>query len=329
VPLMGLSQDLRLPVRAAVCKTGCMMQMPSALLDFAVETSALERRAEARLDPDWVRAAMRAPTTRVVVSRGTGHLVESGPSPRIAWLAPSHPTIAALPASNLILLGWAQGERRLLADLPDGLTITMSGTQFQELRPLLGLLPPGESEILSLARALSVWRQRHRYCGICGARTAPHVAGHVLRCTNDACHAEVFPRIDPAIIVLVTDGEHALLGRQKSWPPGRYSTLAGFVEPGESLEDTVAREVQEETGQQVLWTRYLGSQPWPFPASLMLGFHAGARRGPIHLDGELEDARWFERQAIQSQHSLALPPPHTIARRLIEAWLQEHAHTPS
>jgi NAD+ diphosphatase len=293
------------------------------------DVSVLERRVEARLDPNWAHTARQDPATRVLVSRGTLHLVESGPPPRIAWLPPEHPTIASLPVASLVLLGWFQNTRWVLADLPPEVTIDPPGTEYQDLRPLLSWLQPGESEILSLARALNLWRARHRHCGMCGAPTAPHSAGHVLRCTNDVCHAECFPRIDPAIIVLVTDGDHALLGRQKNWPHGRYSTLAGFVEPGESLEQTVAREVAEETGTHVSWARYFGSQPWPFPASLMLGFHAGGRRGPIHLDGELEDARWFPRAQIQSEESLLLPPPHTIARRLIEAWLREHERSAS
>jgi len=120
-----------------------------------------------------------------------------------------------------------------------------------------------------------------------------------------------------------------LLGRQKSWPKGRYSTLAGFAEPGESLEQTVVREVGEETGTRVTWSRYISSQAWPFPASLMLGFHAGATRGPVHLDGELEDARWFSLQQLQSEAALLLPPTFTIARRLIEAWMLEQTRANS
>ncbi|HXM70807.1 MAG TPA: NAD(+) diphosphatase, partial [Thermoanaerobaculia bacterium] len=132
----------------------------------------------------------------------------------------------------------------------------------------------------------------------------------------------------PAIIVLVTDARRALLGRQRSWAPGRYSALAGFVEAGESLEEAVAREVQEETGARVGWVRYFASQPWPFPASLMLGFHAHAPQAPVQLDGELEDARWFELEELRAADEATLPPPYTIARRLIEAWIQEQSREP-
>jgi NAD+ diphosphatase len=155
---------------------------------------------------------------------------------------------------------------------------------------------------------------------VCGAPTAPRSAGHALVCTSSECGAEFFPRIDPAIIVQVSDGEHALLGRQASWPAGRYSCLAGFVEAGESLEDAVTREVQEEAGVRVHSVSYRASQPWPFPSSIMLGFEAQATRGPVQLDGELEDARWFSAQELATSGATTLPPRHTIARRLIEGW---------
>ena len=136
------------------------------------------------------------------------------------------------------------------------------------------------------------------------------------------CGAEFFPRLDPAVIVLVSDDDHALLGRQSTWPPGRYSALAGFVEAGESLEDAVVREVREETGVRASAVSYFASQPWPFPSSLMLGFQATAdRREPLQLDGELEDARWFKRRGARGNRGCAvLPPPYSIARRLIDAW---------
>jgi NAD+ diphosphatase len=157
---------------------------------------------------------------------------------------------------------------------------------------------------------------------VCGAPTAPIRAGHCLVCNNHACAEEFFPRIDPAIIVLVSDGERALLGRQASWPPRRYSTIAGFVEPGESLEDAVAREVEEETGVRITGARYDSSQPWPFPSSLMLGFRAHAPPGsPVRLSGELEDARWFTRAQLTSGEALA-PPSHSISWRLISGWLE-------
>jgi NAD+ diphosphatase len=299
----------------------------SLALNNSRDIPLLDRRAEARNDPDWVQNALQDPATRFVVSRGPKQLVCSGPSPQIALLPPDHPVASRLPPSRLTLLGWFQGARLVLADLPENHPLEVADAEYQELRPLLALLPAGEADVLGLVRALMVWRARHRHCGVCGAPTAPQSAGHVMRCTREGCGSEFFPRIDPAIIVLVTDGDYALLGRQAGWPEGRYSTLAGFVEVGETLEETVVREVEEETGTQVTWTRYLASQPWPFPQSLMVGFHASAQRGPIRLlDGELEDARWFALKQIVSENALALPPPFTIARQLIEAWVGERTH---
>jgi NAD+ diphosphatase len=283
---------------------------------------ALQRRAEARERPDWARIARADPATRYLVSRGTTQLVRRQPRPEIAFIGPDHEAIAALDEAHLVLLGWFAGACCVLVDLPPGVTLSLPGADYEELRPLLGLLSDAEAELLAYARALVVWRARQRHCGVCGALTRPRSAGHVLACTNSADGTEFFPRIDPAIIVLVTDGSRALLGRQSSWPPGRYSALAGFVEPGESLEDTVVREVEEETGTRVSAVRYFASQPWPFPASLMLGFHACAPFGPVRLDGELEDARWFELDELRSAPGVLLPPPYTIARRLIEAWFQ-------
>jgi NAD+ diphosphatase len=184
--------------------------------------------------------------------------------------------------------------------------------------------------LLAYARALALWKARHRFCGACGAPNLPARAGHVMRCSREGCGAETFPRLDPAIIVLVTDpsGERALLGRQASWPPGRYSTIAGFVEPGESLEDAVIREVAEETGVLVDDVVYESSQPWPFPSSLMLGFRAVARSDAITLrDGELEDARWFTRADIAAGHP-ALPPAGAISARLIDGWYSQPGGPP-
>ena len=303
----------------------------SLALSTHPDIPVLDRRAEARLEPDWLRIALLDPVTRFVVARGSTHLVTAETSPQLALLSTQQPGLAELPESRLTLLGWFQGQRLILADLPEHHPLDVPGTTFQELRPLLGLLPAGEADVLGFARALVHWRERHRHCGVCGAPTAPRSAGHVLRCTREICGTDFFPRLDPAIIVLVSDGDYALLGRQKSWADGRYSTLVGFVEAGETLEETVAREVGEETGTRVTWVRYMSSQPWPFPSSLMLGFHAGATRGPIQLlDGELEDARWFHWRQIQAAQApgqlIALPPHYTIARQLIEAWLGERTH---
>jgi NAD+ diphosphatase len=231
--------------------------------------------------------------------------------------------VRAATAAQLLLLGWFRGERVVLIDVPAEQPLELPpGTRLEELRPLAPLLGAEDAALLAYARALSYWRMRQRYCGVCGSPTAPVRAGHALLCTNPACASEFYPRIDPAIIVLVSDGERALLGRQHSWPPRRYSTIAGFVEPGESLEDTVVREVLEETGVAVHNVRYHSSQPWPFPSSIMLGFFASAAAGsPVRVSGELEAAAWFTREQVTSGEALA-PPTQSISWHLIETWLK-------
>jgi NAD+ diphosphatase len=174
------------------------------------------------------------------------------------------------------------------------------------------------------------WHSRHRFCGLCASPTRSEEAGHMRRCTDPACHTMHFPRTDPAVIMLVTDGDRALLGRNKNFPlPGMYSTLAGFVEPGESLEGAVAREVREETAIEVAGVHYHSSQPWPFPANIMLGFYAEAATTEISVDyGELEDARWFERGWLLNHtddDEFRLPRRDSIARRMIEDWLAERS----
>jgi NAD+ diphosphatase len=283
----------------------------------------IDRRAEEREDPHWAAAAQADPATLYLVGQGTAQLLHLEPEPHIAFVTNGAPLLAAVPPGNLALLGWFRGARCLLAELPPGAAPEFpAGTKLEELRPLTAVLPAQEAGLLAYARALSIWRARHRYCGACGAVTVPTRAGHCLVCTNAACAHEFFPRIDPAIIVLVSDGERALLGRQASWPARRYSTIAGFVEPGESLEDAVRREVLEETGVEVSAVRYHSSQPWPFPSSVMLGFRAHAAAGsPVRSGGELEDARWFTRAQLAAGEALA-PPSQSISWRLIESWLK-------
>jgi NAD+ diphosphatase len=286
----------------------------------------IDRRAEAREHDAWWDDARADPGTRYLLARGTAQLVR-GERPEVAFLAGDHPLVQRAVREAGLLLGWYRDARCVLLelDLPadhDPAALTgLPDARFEELRPLAPLLEETEASLLAYARALSFWRARHRFCGVCGARNLPTRAGHVMHCSNADCATDVFPRIDPAIIVLVTDGERALLGRQANWPPGRYSTIAGFVEPGESLEDAVRREVAEETGVTAHTIAYHSSQPWPFPASLMLGFVARAEATTPELrDGELEDARWFTREQIRSG-TVHLPPRESISRRLIEHWL--------
>lgn len=282
----------------------------------------IDRRAEEREQPGWARAVLEDPRTLYLLASGTRHLVFTHPEPRIAFLEGAAGALAAADENRLVLLGWFRERRCVLVEVGDGAPAELpQNAAFEELRPLSPLIRGDEAGLLAYARALSIWRSRQRYCGVCGAATIPQRAGHSMRCSKEGCAQEFFPRIDPAIIVLITDGERALLGRQSTWLPGRYSTIAGFVEPGESLEDAVAREVMEETGVAVTGARYDSSQPWPFPASIMIGFRAWARPGSaVKCTGELEDARWFSREEIRAGAAL-LPAVYSISHRLIATWM--------
>jgi len=201
---------------------------------------------------------------------------------------------------------------------------------FEDLRKVGPALEQGEGSILAHARGLMFWHRRNGHCGVCGAPTQAEKAGSQRRCTNPDCNTEHFPRTDPAVIMLVHRGDNCLLGRTRNFMPRMYSTLAGFVEPGESLEEAVAREVLEETAVIVdpAKVRYWASQPWPFPASLMLGFHAEADSEDIIVDEEeLEDARWVHRSQMDNLEDLGmrLPRRDSIAYRLIVSWMNGDA----
>lgn len=196
-----------------------------------------------------------------------------------------------------------------------------------DLRRAAAAWPSFESGVFAMARALLHWQLSTRFCSACGGDITFRRAGYTAHCTQ--CGKDHYPRVDPAVIVAVSDGERLLLGRQASWPPRRYSVVAGFVEPGETLEQTVVREVLEETQVRVRGCRYLGAQPWPFPGALMLGFCADAEPDVPQVDGELEDARWFTfaeidealaREGDDDGERLLLSPSISIARALIEHW---------
>ncbi|MEO8365672.1 MAG: NAD(+) diphosphatase [Pseudoxanthomonas sp.] len=208
----------------------------------------------------------------------------------------------------------------------DAQVLPLTAPRRIDLRSAAATWPAAESSAFAFARAMQHWRSRSRYCGICGGANEFRRAGYVAHCTQ--CAADQYPRVDPAIIVAVSDGQRLLLGRQSGWPARRYSVIAGFVEPGESLEQTVVREVFEETRVRVRSCRYLGAQPWPFPGALMLGFTADAEPDPPQVDGELEEARWFDLEEISAarqrkgddQSGMLLSPSISIARSLIEHW---------
>jgi NAD+ diphosphatase len=283
--------------------------------------SYVDRASGLRKDPSWIATALTSPDTRFVPVFRTQSLIRRDPEPAAVLLPPSALPEAAV--AGAILLGRFRGAAAFAVEVGDEFARQAGlGGEFADLRLNGGLLPPDEAGLLAYARALIWWRDRHRFCGACGAPTRADDGGHVMTCTREGCASQFFPRVDPAVIVLVTDGERALLGRQASWPPGRYSTIAGFVEPGESFEDAVVREVREETSVEVVELEYHSSQPWPFPSSLMVGFVARARTTAIACpDGELEDARWFSCADIATG-TPALPPPQSISFRLIADWYE-------
>ena len=218
---------------------------------------------------------------------------------------------------------WFAIDAERIADAPEART---------DLRQAAAAWSAFDASLFAQARAMRHWRDRHRFCSVCGGENAFVRAGWLGRCTR--CGAEHYPRTDPAVIVAITDGERLLLGRQSGWPEHRYSTLAGFVEPGESLEQTIVREVREESGVRVLRSRYLASQPWPFPGSLMLGFVAEAEADDPVAGDELEDVRWFTRAEVDlalrgesPPGGLRLSPSISISRWLVERWFAGEAVT--
>jgi NAD+ diphosphatase len=280
----------------------------------------VDRSGERRKDLDWLADAVKSDASRFVPVWGHKCLV--GGDPPAAILLTLDQLGAAAGDKELIFLGVFRDQPAFaIAFDGNGAAPCSDLGEFQELRYLGTVLPPDEANLVAHARALVLWHASQVFCGICGSPARPGAGGNSRVCTNADCCREIFPRVDPAIIVLVTNGESCLLGRQQAWPEGRYSTIAGFAEPGESLEDAVRREVYEETNIRVGKVTYHSSQPWPFPSSLMVGFMAEATSTNIVLnDGELEDAQWFTREQLRAGEA-KLPFRISIARRLVDNWI--------
>jgi NAD+ diphosphatase len=279
--------------------------------------AGLDRAAERRGDPTWVAERQAQPPRRAVAVTRDGVVVEPGDPSRLARVR-----LEGAAGPGPVLLGVEERGALFAVAVddapPDGSVLG--------LREAAATLLQDEGGLAAHATALLNWHRRHPHCSRCGAETQVAEAGYVRRCPR--CGAEHHPRTDPVVIMLVSRGDEVLLGRQPSWPADRYSALAGFVEPGESLEEAVAREVLEESGVTIRAPRYYASQPWPFPGSLMVGFFAEHAAGePVARDGELEDARWFSRaeleRSVAGEGALRLPPRLAIARRLVDHWLAE------
>ncbi|NIA71298.1 NAD(+) diphosphatase [Pelagibius litoralis] len=293
----------------------------------------LDRADQRRADTDYIDRLVNDPACVIVPVWRTKHLITA--EAEAVWLRRSEAGHLLETARVSLFLGLREETAYLAVDLshleePEQDPVLGNRGSFQDLRAVGPIMDRRDSAILAYARGLAHWHARHGFCGVCGSATLSEKAGHQRRCSDPDCAAVHFPRTDPAVIMLVHDGgDRCVLGRQPIWPPGMHSTLAGFVEPGESLEEAVAREIQEEVGLKVAVedVAYHSSQPWPFPSSIMLGFHARADFGALNTaDDELESAAWFTRAALRASpenERFKLPRRDSIAWRLIEDWLAE------
>ena len=310
-------------------------QETGVLGELSLARSSVDRASHRRADAEWIAAAWADEASQVLVLDNGQALVNFSDGAAALELIPP----AQAPEGIRFLLGVDDAGVAYfgVAGPPGGLGAgplpgpgsalalpREPGVRPAGLRQAGPLLGARDAGLFTHAVALANWHATHTHCPRCGAVTEPILAGHARRCPVD--NSEHFPRVDPAVIMLVTDdNDRCLLARNRTWPPRRVSILAGFVEPGESLEQAVIREVGEETGLRVGGIRYVGSQPWPMPRSLMLGFVARARgEQEIVVDGEeIAEARWFTREELLAgvtSREVLLPPPVSIAHRIIESW---------
>ncbi|MBO0748049.1 MAG: NAD(+) diphosphatase, partial [Acidimicrobiaceae bacterium] len=275
----------------------------------------LDRFGERRKDASFLEAARADPGARLLLV-GEARVPVDG-SGRLAWRPLTERDGSV--AETLVFLGVDERDRPLFSrDAAEDEV----GEDFAALREVGPALPPEDAAAALQALGLSAWHRRSPYCAACGGETRVEDAGHRRRCLH--CGTGHFPRTDPAVIMLVTDGDRCVLGRRVGAPQSRWSTLAGFVEAGESLEAALAREVYEEVGLTVTRTHYRGSQPWPFPASLMVAFEAEAPFAPLSLNYEHQDVRWFFRDDVAdaiATGEMAVPPPISAGGFLIRSWL--------
>ncbi len=292
-----------------------------------LDDPAQDRIALKRRDEGWLEAQRKLTSNRMALIWRDKVMVEANASGLcMATVSVVDPTWSQRITGPLVLLAEHEGAQLFAAEVDPTLELE-EAAQFENLRTAGPGLSEADAALLGYAKALVYWHNGHRFCGVCGSETVPQEGGHSRRCIRDGCRTEHYPRTDSAVIVLVHRGARCLLGRSARFPPKMVSTLAGFVEPGESLEACVRREVFEEAGVRVGAMRYLASQPWPFPRSLMIGFVAEATSEEIVLDPqELEFARWFTKQeveeALAQKGDFRVPGPLAIAHHLILDWLR-------
>ena len=273
--------------------------------------AGFDRADQLRSRPDAIAALLDHPEARQLQWDSGAPAID--PEGKLLW--------APVSSGPSLFLGLSEGSPRF-SHLPDGSAPVTAAAHFQ----LLSLLHPEDAPTFAAALSLANWHRRHLHCSVCGMQTEPNRGGWSRMCAS--CGSEHYPRVDPVVIMLAEHDGRLLLGRQPRYPPGRYSALAGFVEPGESIEAAVARELKEEAGIDVADVRYLASQPWPFPSSLMIGAWSRALDDSLVIDRtELEDARWFSRTEVVAALErdpgapFQAPPPSAIARTLLEAWV--------
>ena len=292
----------------------------------AFTRSPLDRAAHLRRDADWLALALAAPQTRFIpFFEHRPFVIEAEAGVEVGWLSPPGRAGIAPPEAPFLFLGLDRARAAHFAlEIPDQTPLRELG-RFDEVRAIGPRLARGDLAALGCARAIFEWHAKNRYCANCGAHSRIVEAGWKRECP--ACAREHFPRVDPVVIMLATHGDKCLLGRQRTWPRGMHSALAGFIEPGEAIEEAVARETLEEAGLVVREVRLHSTQPWPFPHSLMIGAICDVESETIVVDEtELESARWFTREEarlmLAGKHpDCFCPPPFAIAHQLLKSWV--------
>lgn len=296
--------------------------------------SPLNRAGHLRADQDWLKSALADKQSLFIpVWKLMPFLIKNREGKReTGWVTGELALPLMRPGAIVIFLGLYRDSAHFAIDISSHTDPTSEGAlaglgTFADLRTIAEEIDIGDAAILAQAKSLIDWHQRHGFCANCGEPTIAADAGYKRFC--EACNTEHFPRTDPVVIMLALNGDTCLLGRQEKWPAGFYSALAGFIEPGETIEEAVARELHEEAGITIDQVSFHSTQPWPYPSSLMIGCYARAKTTDITVDmNELSDARWFTREEVRNSlykgsKDLRMPPALAIAHQLVKSWVEE------